>query len=1048
MHGTAGRRGGGRRHGGTRGLGAAALLAAAMLAAAASSPFPASAATPAAPASAPARVGSAASAAVSVTEPPPSAAAQAADALVAEADKLYATGANAAALVRYESARQQLAAAGEARTLRYARLLTGLAQLHRGQRDMVAAEAWALEAETLLQALGQAQSTEMADLLNVRTMLAYGRQDLPETLRLARAEVALLHTLGQGETVEVLDAYATQGAVLSQQYRLDEADQALNAGLRLAETLPDVPVGAHMGLLHNLAANANDRGDPAAALALAGRALALATRSFGENSARHVVGLLLVARAHDHAGRLGESLRTFERALRIVQAQPDKVDIVRRLRLQESMARLLVRLGDGEAARARLQAGIADAAGDNERAFWRGRYLRQLGLLSLREARPAQADDELGQAVQLIAASLGEANPTVLDIQADRCLAQLRARREAGACMLLRGQQAALAVAAPAFRYRAHAALAEQAQAEGRTDEALDELLRALGAAQRSGSAEPLWLANDALAQHLRGRRREPALAVFFGKQAIAAIEALRGEIVRQTGNQLERLFIADKAASYRRLAGWLAEDGRIDEALQTLRLLKEEEFYDFLQRDGGLVDGQRRSELSPAELRLRQRWRQLEGREAETGWTEQARETLAALAREVRGSPAALPPAARTLPPPHRPGGEPTLVVHALAGEDQLTLVFDSPARREILQQPLDAAALGRDIGDLLALLTDGDASRTLRAAAGASAGWPTDTPAQRRLQALVGQPIARAAQAAGAKRVVLHLDGVLRYLPLAALHDGQRYLGERFALSHRVEMPGRGGPGPAPAGAAGASGRAGASDSDDSGTARAVPPAAARLQALGVTRAWNGLRPLEGVAQEVCGIVDGPVWGLDGGACSADGERRGRWTGEAWLDAQFTARRLTEATERGRRDRQPALLHVGTHFTLRPGNVARSWMLLGDGSRLHLDEIAQLDFAGHALVTLSACETGIGGAPGADGREIDGLNMLVVRRGAQAVLASLWRVDDASTSALMRHFYRELQRHAPAEALRRAQQAVRLTPGGRWAAPRHWAGFYVTER
>ena len=71
----------------------------------------------------------------------------------------------------------------------------------------------------------------------------------------------------------------------------------------------------------------------------------------------------------------------------------------------------------------------------------------------------------------------------------------------------------------------------------------------------------------------------------------------------------------------------------------------------------------------------------------------------------------------------------------------------------------------------------------------------------------------------------------------------------------------------------------------------------------------------------------------------------------------------------------------------------------------------------------------------------------MMVARRGARSVLASLWPVDDASTGRLMEVFYSELRRVDAAEALRRAQAAVRDTAGGQWAAPRYWAGFYLTR-
>jgi hypothetical protein len=71
--------------------------------------------------------------------------------------------------------------------------------------------------------------------------------------------------------------------------------------------------------------------------------------------------------------------------------------------------------------------------------------------------------------------------------------------------------------------------------------------------------------------------------------------------------------------------------------------------------------------------------------------------------------------------------------------------------------------------------------------------------------------------------------------------------------------------------------------------------------------------------------------------------------------------------------------------HFRLRSGNALRSFLLLGDGSKLTLDTISNLDFRAIDLVTLSACETGLGGSRADDGREIEGLSALVQRRAGQ---------------------------------------------------------------
>ena len=65
--------------------------------------------------------------------------------------------------------------------------------------------------------------------------------------------------------------------------------------------------------------------------------------------------------------------------------------------------------------------------------------------------------------------------------------------------------------------------------------------------------------------------------------------------------------------------------------------------------------------------------------------------------------------------------------------------------------------------------------------------------------------------------------------------------------------------------------------------------------------------------------------------------------------------------------------MLHLGTHFSLRPGNALRSFIVLGDGNKVTLERIGTLDFRGIELVTLSACQTGLGGATNDDGRVAD---------------------------------------------------------------------------
>jgi CHAT domain-containing protein len=168
----------------------------------------------------------------------------------------------------------------------------------------------------------------------------------------------------------------------------------------------------------------------------------------------------------------------------------------------------------------------------------------------------------------------------------------------------------------------------------------------------------------------------------------------------------------------------------------------------------------------------------------------------------------------------------------------------------------------------------------------------------------------------------------------------------------------------------------------------------------------------------------------------------------GEGFADASFTAARLRTLLDE---PRDFSVLHLGTHFSLRPGNAVRSFLLLGDGERLTLDAIGHMDFEGVELLTLSACETGLGGAVTDDGREIEGLSAIAQRRGARRVVASLWQVEDVSTARLMRTMYGSLasNHNDGAAALRQAQLALRASrQEGKqpYAHPYYWAGFVIS--
>ena len=323
--------------------------------------------------------------------------------------------------------------------------------------------------------------------------------------------------------------------------------------------------------------------------------------------------------------------------------------------------------------------------------------------------------------------------------------------------------------------------------------------------------------------------------------------------------------------------------------------------------------------------------------------------------------------------------------------------------------ESAVDAGALKRDIGRFLEAI-----------------GRREDVSgAAQILYAAVAGPLDAEAQRAGAKRLVLWLDGALRYVPFAALHDGHRYLVDRYSIESYVPS----------------------SESSSSVVAAAHDLQKLSVRGFGLTRAVGGFDALPAMADELCDVVRGPIEGLAarGRTCPSDQLGAGALRGDGFADAAFTATKFRASLVE---NRAFSVLHLGTHFSLRPGNARRSFLVLGDGSQLTLDAIGQLDFTGLQLVTLSACQSALGGATTDDGSEVEGLSAIVQRRGAQHVVASLWRVEDRSTAQLMREMYAAFAKTGmdAAGALRASQLKIRNTRVGGsqpYRHPYYWAGF-----
>src|SRR6185295_11014883 len=294
-------------------------------------------------------------------------------------------------------------------------------------------------------------------------------------------------------------------------------------------------------------------------------------------------------------------------------------------------------------------------------------------------------------------------------------------------------------------------------------------------------------------------------------------------------------------------------------------------------------------------------------------------------------------------------------------------------------------------------------------------------------------------------ADRLVISPDGPLSALPFAALAlpaPAGGYLAERWPFSTvpsatlAAELR-RERARPAAASPSGAAALPGATPLVAFGDPRypAPPPGAAPRTADGEdrgldSRPWlrfrSGLAPLPDSRAEVEGIASlfPPA--------------------RAFLGADATEARFLNDAPQGR------IVHFAGHALLDPRFPLDSGLALtppprparpGDDGLLQSWEIFENLRLAADLVTLSACETGLG--PEAQGEGLLGLTRAFHYAGARTVLSSLWSVSDRSTAELMRRFYGHLKAGEPKDrALAAAQRE--LIHGG-LAHPYHWAAFQL---
>ncbi len=535
-------------------------------------------------------------------------------------------------------------------------------------------------------------------------------------------------------------------------------------------------------------------------------------------------------------------------------------------------------------------------------------------------------------------------------------------------------------------------------------------------------------------------KQHQPEEAIFFGLLAVNDYEQIRKNILGME-KEVQAGFAQSRSGAYRMLAELLVETGRLGQAEQILDLLKEQEFQDVVTTAApGSSAGIEPLKLSPAQQDAESALPDLEKKARVIEESSLAYGQLQAKPSRTPDEDAQLKSLGATI---QQEGGDiqsvltnkifPELDAQSAPGQ------ASADTTKSFLQDSL--SKLGPRVMGIRLLLGDDHAyaivvtaasrkgivlpaspadirARTFEAlkAVGSPSSDPRPqlnqlysmivAPIEGQLKSLEATPGPKGTAKGSVPTLLWSLDDALRYVPIGALYDGNHYLVERFhnvlftpeSYGHITDSPLPGG----------------------------TPPSAL---AMGLSKSYNGLPALPGVIPELDAIVHDP----------SDPASHGPMQGKLLPDEQFTLAALKSDLGAGNNF---SVVHIASHFVLIAGSGDEPFLMMGGDStgvpggfewNLSAMENSSVAFHGTRLLTLSACSTAKD-YKSRNGLEMDSLGMVAQQKDAEAVLATLWDVNDLSTSHIMSDFYDRWVRNpadGKAEALRQAQLAF-LHGGG----------------
>jgi CHAT domain-containing protein/Tfp pilus assembly protein PilF len=467
-------------------------------------------------------------------------------------------------------------------------------------------------------------------------------------------------------------------------------------------------------------------------------------------------------------------------------------------------------------------------------------------------------------------------------------------------------------------------------------------------------------------------KEKRPELAILFYKQSINVRESIRKDI-RKLDKDIQQSYLETVSSSYKSLADLLIKQGRIMEALQVLDLLKVQELEDYLKNIKG-------SDRSAQGVKILEPEKAIINKLLAVSF-DNSKDINSELASQIQQLPKSeinkVPDYLNQIP-------QKTVLLYPLILDDRLEIIFFSPNGLPISHTvKISKAKLESLIIEYRAGLLDVD-SEDVKDASTA-------------LYDVLIKPIESELITAKAETILYAPDGILRYVPLAALYDGKQWLVEKYRISNLIAY----------------------SLSDFSPKSKNPPNILAGAFGGNAGAKKFGQSALPATLTEVKAIANS-------------------FPNSVTLTEDNFSRQAIESKFKNHN-----ILHLATHAEFNTGSPDNSFIIFGNGDKIRLGEIADWKIPNLDLIMLSACQTGVGKL--GDGVEILGFGYQVQKAGAKTAIASLWAVNDEGTQALMEAFYRELKKGdvTSTEALHRAQVALIKSP--KYNHPNYWSAFFA---